>query len=121
HEIALELPHTPWAQASPTVQALPSSQAAPTGVWTQPTAVAESQLSAVQGFLSSQLVSPPWQTSPSGPPHLSPAVHGLPSLHGWPTFLVYLQLPLVMSHLATTQASSLVQAFLAPGLHTPSL
>jgi hypothetical protein len=72
---ALPATHAPPWQVSPTVQALPSSQLAVVGLKTQP--AKGSQLSAVQGFWSSQTVAAPGRHAPSL--QVSAIVQALPS------------------------------------------
>jgi hypothetical protein len=75
-------PHTPAVQVSVGVHAFPSLQAVPSLTATCLQPVTGSQESAVQGFWSLQFVGPPPPHEPM--PQLSPAVHGLPSLHAGP-------------------------------------
>jgi hypothetical protein len=74
--------HTPAWQVSVCVQAFWSLHCVPVSfVWTQP--VCASQLSAVHGLLSSQLIEARWQAPPEHVPsetwHMSVAVQALPS------------------------------------------
>ena len=68
---------TPPSQPSTVVQALPSLQALLLALWTQP--LPGSQLSLVHTLSSSHLAALPALQLP--PPHWSPMVHALPSLH----------------------------------------
>ncbi len=67
--------HTPPLQTSPVVQALASSQARLLAACKQPALT--SQVSVVQGFVSSQPSATPGLQTP--PPQVSPVVHALPS------------------------------------------
>jgi hypothetical protein len=86
-------------------------------VWTQPSCVLESQLSAVQSLPSSQFVAsapaqlPPLQTSP--------VVHGLPSSHVLVVFAPTHR-PLTVLHVDVTHTLPLLQTVCAPPTHCPS-
>ena len=76
--------HTPPEQTSPTVQTFGSEQGFALFVYPQ-IPVAGSQLSLVQGLLSSQVDTAPGRHPPSA--HWSPAVHGFPSSHAFVLFV----------------------------------
>ncbi len=103
----------PAAQMSPVVQALPSSQVMVTLLCTQP--VTLSQLSAVQGLLSSQLTPLPATHAP--PAQMSPLVQALPSLQV-AVLLLWAQ-PSLASHESLVQGLLSSQLGAAPPLHTP--
>jgi hypothetical protein len=105
--------HTPFAQASPVVQALPSLHGTVLAECTQP--MAGLHASSVQRFPSSQLGGGPPAHEP--PLQASPIVHALPSLQGF-EFGAW-------THPTAGLQESSVQAFRSaqlggtPGLQTP--
>ena len=109
--------HVPLAQLSPTLQASPSSQGAVlNSTWHAP--VEASQVSTVQGFLSSQPVTEPaWQLPFL---HASPAVQALPSLHA-ASLGVAAQAPLTASHLSWVHGLPSSHSLGWPALHAPAL
>jgi hypothetical protein len=92
---------TPPAHTSTVVQALSSSQGAVLFVWTQPPT--ESQLSSVQGLLSSQFGADPATHTP--PVHTSGVVQALPSLQGDPSGRAWSAGQVVVVPLHTSAAS----------------
>ena len=107
--------HAPPTQPSGLVQALPSLQLPSELLWLQP--AMGSQLSLVQGLLSSHTVgAPPWQVPPA---QESPLVQGLPSLHGW-VLAAWLQ-PSLASQASLVHGFWSSQLGAAPGLHTPAV
>ena len=102
--------------ASPQVQALSSLQARLLSlVWVQP--ADRSQVSLVQGLLSSQLVPMPGWQPPSR--HASPVVHGLSSLQA-PVTAAWAQ-PFAGSQVSLVQTFLSSQLGAGPGTHTPPL
>jgi hypothetical protein len=103
----------PSTQVSPVEQALPSWQPAVLWVWTHP--LRASQLSSVQGLLSSQSrAGPPWQVPP---PQVSAVVHGLASSQG--TELVVKVQPSPGWQRSVVQRLSSLQVSAGPGRHQP--
>ena len=105
----------PARQASPTVQALPSSHAAVVGAKTQP--VIASQLSAVQGLVSSQTVAAPGRQAPSL--QASPLVQMLPSSQL--AVLLLCTQPFVLSQESVVQGFLSSQSLITPPLQFASL
>jgi hypothetical protein len=103
----------PPPQVSPNVQALPSSQALVLFVKTQPELGL--QVSVVQPFPSLHTSGVPgWQLPP---PHVSPVVHALPSLHE-AVLLTYEQ-PVAGMHESSVQALLSLQTTGVPGRQLP--
>ena len=106
--------HLPSAQASPSVQASPSSQLASKLSFLQPATA--SQLSWVQGLLSSQSSAAPDTQTPSA--QLSLSVQASPSLQS-PSCAVWPQ-PFSGSQASWVQALSSLQSVASPARQTPS-
>ncbi len=104
---------TPPEHWSPNVQTLPSEQEAVVGLFKQP--ATGSQVSAVHGFLSSQLATAPGTHAP--PLHTSLTVHPLLSLQ--PSLLSRKVHPPVASHVSVVQGLPSLQGSDAPGMHAP--
>jgi hypothetical protein len=101
--------HDPPLHASPTLHASPSLHCAALALLLH-AAVAGSHVSVVHGLLSLHVLAVPlWQEPP---PHTSPSLHALPSLHG-ALLLLWLHPPVLGSH------ASLVQAL--PSSHATAL
>jgi hypothetical protein len=106
--------HCPAAQASPDVQESPSLHAVPstTAAWTQPTSGL--QLSAVQGFESSQLGGVPAEQTPA-PSQVSRPLQALPSLHEIPAATAAWTQPTSGLQLSIVQGLESLQSGAAPG------
>jgi hypothetical protein len=104
---------TPPPHVSPAVQALPSLHAAVLFVNTQP--VAGLQLSVVHGLLSLHTTAVPALQTP--PPHVSPAVQALPSLHAAVLFVK--TQPVAGLQLSVVHGLLSLHTTAVPGLHRP--
>jgi hypothetical protein len=104
----------PLAQVSPLVHRSPSLQGRALFWWLQPSLA--SQLSSVQGFLSSQ--SPAWPGTQLPWAHTSPWVHTLLSLQA--AWLGALEQPDLLSHLSSVHGLPSSHLTAAPGAHFSS-
>ena len=106
--------HAPLMQMSLNVHTLPSEHAALVFAWTQP--LIGSQVSAVQGLLSSQVAAEPGTHAP--PAQTSPWVQ--PLLSEQPSLLNTNVQPSAGSHVSVVQGLPSLHGRLAPGTHAPA-